>query len=85
MARGRVVPFQVPPGLVAWNESWNESYENCVHLVLSVRTSAASVQAEPSGCRSSPLLIRGFGVQVPGGAPVHCAPDLDVLADPVIL
>ena len=53
-----------------WNVSWNESRENCVRLVLSVHTSAASVQAERSGRRSFPLLIRGFGVQVPGGAPV---------------
>jgi len=54
----------------AWNVSWNESHEYCVRLVLSVHTSAASVQAERSGHRSFPLLIRGFGVQVPGGAPV---------------
>jgi len=54
---------------VAWNASWNELPENCVRPVLSVHTRAASVQAERSGRRSFALLIRGFGVQVPGGAP----------------
>ena len=54
----------------AWNVSWNESHERCVRLVLSGHKCAASVQAERSERRSFPLLIRGFGVQVPGGAPV---------------
>jgi hypothetical protein len=49
---------QRPPAL---NESWNESRENCVRLVLSVHTRAASVQAGRSGFRSFPLLIRGSG------------------------
>ena len=61
---------------VAWNASWNDSHENCVRLVLSEHKSAESVQAERSARRSGPLLIRGFGVQVPGGAPVLCAPVL---------
>ena len=74
-----------PSGGMAWNESWNESPENCVRPVLSVHTSAASVQAGRSGRRSGPLLIRGFGVQVPGGAPVFIAPDLVFLGNLVIL
>ena len=57
-------------GPVAWDDSWNDFIENCVRLVLSVHTAAASVQVECSERRSGPLLIRGFGVQVPGGAPV---------------
>ena len=64
-----------PSGPAAWNVSWNESHENCVRLVLSGHTSAASVQAERSVRRSGPLLIRGFGVQVPGGAPVLTCPN----------
>jgi hypothetical protein len=45
-----------------------------VRLVLSGHECASSVQAERSERRSLPLLIRGFGVQVPGGAPAR--PDL---------
>jgi hypothetical protein len=44
-----------------------------------VHTSAASVQAERSGRRSSPPLIRGFGVQVPGSAPVMTCEDVSFL------
>ncbi len=38
----------------AWNVPWNESHEYCVRLVLSVHTSAASVQAERPGAAASP-------------------------------
>src|SRR5204863_7791581 len=41
-----------------------------VRCVLSVRQRVASVQLECLERPSSPLLIRGFGVRVPGGAPV---------------
>jgi hypothetical protein len=44
--------------------------ELAVHCVLSGHLRVPSVQAARSGRRSSLLLIRGFGVQVPGGAPV---------------
>jgi hypothetical protein len=40
-----------------------------VHCVPSGHIPETFVQAERSLRRSCPLLIRGFGVQVPGGAP----------------
>jgi hypothetical protein len=41
-----------------------------MHCVRSGQIPETFVQAERSVRPSSPLLIRGFGVRVPGGAPV---------------
>jgi hypothetical protein len=46
-----------------------------VHCVRSGQISETFVQAERSARPSSPLLIRGFGVRVPGGAPAKTCPD----------
>jgi len=48
-------------GPLAWNASWNDFIENCVRLVLSVHTAAASVQVECSERRSFPLNPRVRG------------------------
>ena len=53
-----------------WNGSWNEHDDISVQCVRSGHIPVTFVQAERSLRRSGPLLIRGFGVQVPGGAPV---------------
>ena len=55
---------------MAWNDSWNEHRAHPVQCVLSVHIRGLSVQLARSGRFSGLLLIRGFGVQVPGGAPV---------------
>jgi hypothetical protein len=47
-----------------------------VQWVRPERLRVLSVQAERPRRPSGPLLIRGFGVRVPGGAPLFYAPDL---------
>src|SRR5215469_3963285 len=59
-----------------WNGSWNEYRSHPVHCVRPGQIPETLVQAERRVRRSSPLLIRGFGVRVLGGAPVLCAPVL---------
>src|SRR5262249_46597785 len=60
--------------ILAWPDSrgtvrGTSSGKTRVHSVLSGRTRDQSVQAVRPGLPSGPLLIRGFGVRVPGGAP----------------
>ena len=60
-----------------WNGSWNEQHRHSVRCVSSGHIPETFVQAERSLRRSGPLLIRGFGVRVPGGAPaLNCGNSL---------
>src|SRR5215471_9478016 len=53
-----------------WDDSWDGTSRTSVQRVLSGHSLAASVQVERPERPVGPLLIRGFGVRVPGGAPV---------------